>query len=107
MFFTEKAIEAMRKQSVSINIDSCDTCPHLDHSGSFTPGGAKPICGHHDAAYGRPGVKPEDWQKRRLKKGPDGKLIIPEWCPLRKGKPKVQRDPYEYKGVNYGPGLIS
>ena len=28
---------------------TCSTCPHLDHSGAFTPGGAKDICGHPSA----------------------------------------------------------
>ena len=27
----------------------CETCDHLEHSGAFTPGGAKDICGHGGA----------------------------------------------------------
>lgn len=27
----------------------CSTCKHLDHSGNWTKGGARPICGHPDA----------------------------------------------------------
>jgi len=35
---------------MKIEIDvRCATCHHRDHSGVFTPGGAKPICGHPDA----------------------------------------------------------
>ena len=29
---------------------NCRTCQYRDHSGAFTPGGAKNICGHSDAA---------------------------------------------------------
>ena len=31
----------MKKKIV---IESCSTCPHKDHSGQFTPGGAYPLC---------------------------------------------------------------
>ena len=30
-------------------IGNCHECRHIDHSGAFTPGGAKMICGHPDA----------------------------------------------------------
>lgn len=68
--------------AVCIKIEHCNMCPHVSHSGAFTPGGAKPICSHHGAAYDRPGVKPENWWQRQLTKDKSGNLIIPDWCPL-------------------------
>ena len=29
-----------------ININTCRDCKHLDHTGEFTKGGAKPCCNH-------------------------------------------------------------
>ena len=29
-----------------IEIKSCDECEYRDHTGAFTPGGAKPCCDH-------------------------------------------------------------
>ena len=80
---------------VFIEIRNCDDCPYIDHSGSFTPLGANPICGHSDAsdkatenkdinflvedALGNK-IKAEKyhWIHRVIK---DNK--IPTWCPLR------------------------
>lgn len=68
--------------TITVNIRSCEDCRHKDHSGAFTPGGARPICGHHDACskryleYDKYG-----WQQRVLPS--DG--AIPNWCPLKHG----------------------
>lgn len=35
--------------SVSIEIKNCGDCMYLEHSGAFTPGGAKPVCNGPDA----------------------------------------------------------
>lgn len=71
-----------------IKIKNCLDCPDRSHSGSFTKGGAWPVCDNNDVCYKRPGIKPEDWYKRRLpcKSGTreyNGK--IPAFCPLKKG----------------------
>lgn len=63
-----------------INIETCRDCRHRDHTGGFTPGGAKPCCGHPDTCQ-RLGY---DCFKRVI----DPPNIIPEWCPLR---PKTER----------------
>ena len=69
-----------------IIIESCKKCPHIDHSGNFTLGGAKPMCGEGSAVNpkeNRPFLKYRtmynDLTDRpyRVLKGP-----IPSWCPL-------------------------
>jgi hypothetical protein len=37
---------------ITIRINTCKDCRHLDHSGSFTVGGSRPVCGHRGACYG-------------------------------------------------------
>ena len=67
----------------TIRINNCDQCPHLSHSGAFTPGGAKPICGNRDACGKRKqNFDQFHWGQRILEKNSCGKLIIPKWCPL-------------------------
>ncbi len=77
---------------VFIEIDKCDDCPYLDHSGSFTSGGAKQICGHNEASekatrnkkFKTPAAL-YHWHHRRISANlKTGNLIIPRWCPLRK-----------------------
>lgn len=55
-------------------IENCGECRHADHSGAFTPGGARPICGHPDVIEAR-GF---DWAERIRPAG----QAIPDWCPL-------------------------
>ena len=31
-----------------IEVKSCNDCPHSDHTGAFTKGGAKPCCNHDE-----------------------------------------------------------
>lgn len=71
---------------VVVVYQNCLDCHHLDHSGSYTPGGAKLICGNSDACRtataGKKLKKKDDryhWKYRRVG---DGRKI-PDWCPLR------------------------
>jgi hypothetical protein len=57
-------------------------CKHLSHSGAFTPGGSKPTCDHHNACVARVVKDKWDWKNRVLAQNPDGKIVIPTWCPL-------------------------
>jgi len=63
-----------------IKIENCSQCPHKDHSGKFTPGGAYPICNHDKVCYE---IKELSWKTRIL---PNNNRIytniIPNWCPL-------------------------
>lgn len=73
---------------IVIVVNSCNDCQHQDHSGAFTPGGARLICGHQKAcnAATRDGrrsgsIRGDDryhWKHRQVGDG----TVIPEWCPL-------------------------
>ena len=67
---------------IKFTIKNCNECRHRDHSGAFTPGGAKPICGHGDACVKRVAESKDkyDWKNRVI----DPKTI-PDWCPLKRG----------------------
>jgi hypothetical protein len=84
---------------ITIIITDCNDCRHRDHSGAFTKGGTKPICGHplavdyatKDKKFPKPPIKGSGkdekyhWRHRVLKK--DGDLLkIPGWCPLKFGE---------------------
>jgi hypothetical protein len=82
----------VRELCVSVCLRTCQDCRHNDHSGAFTPGGAKQICGHSDAY--RWAVSSSAFQVDRKDK--DDKYHwkhrvindpkkIPEWCPLKHG----------------------
>lgn len=58
-----------------ITFHSCHNCPHVDHSGAFTVGGAKTICGHNETCKKRG----YEWYKRTIK---SMKGKFPSWCPL-------------------------
>jgi len=61
------------KQIVT-NIRTCHDCPHKDHTGSFTKGGAKDCCNH------RKTVESKGYDCfNRIIKDPNK---IPGWCPL-------------------------
>ena len=78
---------------ITVTINSCSSCRHLDHSGAFTPGGAKSICGHPDAK----GNSPPSRQRQHLSKDENHhwkwRVIQeeflsknqPDWCPLKLG----------------------
>lgn len=80
----------IRELQVTVCLRNCTDCAHSDHSGAYTPGGAKQICGHSDA------VKWATRDKQVNKKDKDDKYHwrhrvirdynkIPEWCPLKHG----------------------
>lgn len=75
---------------VQINLNACDECPHVSHSGAFTEGGARPCCDHKDAVESftkHRNIKGDykyHWKHRVIKKiNSDGTLKIPMNCPLR------------------------
>ncbi len=64
----------MDKIILAVHIKACGECPHLDHSGAFTEGGVKAICGNYYALD----LKRQDGWKFRVVNVES----IPEWCPL-------------------------
>lgn len=91
---------------IEVTIESCRDCRYIDHSGSFTPGGARTICNHPDVieivGEIKKIFKPNDYikhlnnQKSPLYKAAENYIhwehrviekTIPEWCPLKHGKP--------------------
>ena len=94
----------MKELTVTVVIKGCKSCRHKDHSGAFTHGGARNICGH-DAATKFVTIRtPEEFlaeypgyaDDARVKNNPHWKhhwyhrIIpnmneIPEWCPIRNG----------------------
>jgi hypothetical protein len=83
----------------TIILNTCHDCIYCDHSGSFTPGGAKPVC-HHPVKIKETGA---DWHDRVIPYETKDETIplrsgdritpmhyvkeIPQWCPLRRGEP--------------------
>lgn len=93
---------------VTVILNTCNDCRHLDHSGSFTVRGARPICGHDDACVERVTKEqflaeyPEyittidrkrvdsrfkyHWIHRVVTKNSKEKIKgIPKWCPVKHG----------------------
>lgn len=89
--------------NISFKITKCRQCRHIDHSGAFTKGGARTICGHSDAckvrrskhalkdeyrSYYTEMVK-DRWSSwkyhwfHRILDNPD--YEVPDWCPLLHG----------------------
>ena len=69
---------------ITVIIENCKDCRHKDHSGAFTVGGAKAICGHSGAVEiqvdkGR--KDPYHWKHRVL----NDDYSIPNWCPMKQG----------------------
>jgi len=76
-----------------IEIKNCSRCPHRDHSGAYTQGGAWPVChgpnvvdwASIDVDYNDPKAN-EKWSppilpvENRFTRTPTD--IIPTWCPL-------------------------
>jgi hypothetical protein len=99
---------------ISKTIHNCHGCRHRDHSGAFTPGGPKWICGHPDASEmvtaaknlrvltredyrnvnSQDAAKRAEGDKALKASGPYWKNRvlphrgerIPGWCPLKHGK---------------------
>ena len=67
---------------ITVIINNCEDCRHKDHSGAYTIGGAKPICGHDDACVKRKATFDKyDWNQRII----EDLNKIPNWCPLKLG----------------------
>jgi len=64
-----------------IIITSCHGCPFRDHSGGFTPGGAKPICMKTDPTRVLPFTAGLDHRDVPTRVATN---VIPSWCPLPK-----------------------
>ena len=82
---------------LTVTLNTCKDCLHLDHSGAFTPGGAKQICGaagKRNAPAGDP--EPWHWKHRVIE---DLSTTPPPWCPLR------QNDQVDLTGGRRGPNL--
>lgn len=45
---------------ITIRINTCNDCRHFQHSGAFTVGGMRPVCGHRGACYGNHAVVEEN-----------------------------------------------
>lgn len=87
---------------ITVEIKHCMQCRHRDHSGSFTAGGARQICGHGAACKARrtkAQFKKEypmyakdistDWRFHWYNRIVDKhikKRTIPTWCPLAHGE---------------------
>ena len=70
-------------KQIITNIDNCEQCPHNDHTGGFTQGGAKPTCGHPETIDS----KGHDCFLRVIpyfttRRGIHMPKMIPAWCPL-------------------------
>ena len=76
---------------ITVTINSCKDCRHKEHSGAFTSGGAKPVCGHSVAVNQRG----DGWSNRVIPYRTNFDKIsdkpyriaksIPNWCPLKNG----------------------
>lgn len=89
-------------------IKDCSDCPHRDHSGAFTPGGARPLCGHRDACNIKRASRKElkekypshhkeqmkenwkDWGWHWIHRVLDKTKDIPEWCPLKYDPTRIE-----------------
>jgi hypothetical protein len=93
----------MSKVTLKVVLKHCHQCRYIDHSGAFTIGGARDICGHYDAkehfpkktkqefykeypAYAKREPIPDEhwpyhWYNRII---PDVNQI-PDCCPLKYG----------------------
>ena len=64
-----------------IKVENCAGCRHLDHTGAFTPGGAKWCCVHPETCK----TKGHNCFDRIIESYPE----VPEWCPLQDEAGKV------------------
>ena len=83
---------------ITVEVNYCRQCRHVDHSGGFTKGGARTICGHSDACEVRKSKEEFTAEYPMYAKEFDGdfkyhwynRIIenekkIPDWCPLKHG----------------------
>lgn len=91
---------------ITVTLDNCSHCRHRDHSGSFTPGGAKQICGYpnvskwvlktnkntrNDNANGNLSESQLNkqcyyWKNRIVENHLKDKESFPVFCPLKHGE---------------------
>ena len=99
----EKRLNKNETLHITVEVRGCEDCRHTDHSGSFTHGGAREICGHSDACDEVRKTKEEFLKEYPMyaEREYDGKFryhwynrivdtymdkgTIPEWCPLKNG----------------------
>lgn len=67
---------------VTVEIKNCRGCHHVGHSGGYTPGGAKIICGHPDIVKI---IGCWDWKQRVIKESWMDHDEIPVFCPMLNG----------------------
>jgi hypothetical protein len=86
---------------IQVEIFHCFQCRHSDHSGAFTTGGARNICGHPNAAKIRASKEAfkAEYPKYWSEKNAEGwhhwsshwyhritpNTGVPDWCPLKGG----------------------
>jgi hypothetical protein len=86
----DPARAAYEEHDAVLRIKNCGKCPYVDHSGAFTPGGAKDICGHPEAvetftsSVDRDDPNQDKWHWRH--RAVDRELPPPAECPLRQPK---------------------
>jgi len=104
----EKRLDKNETLTITVCVRGCEDCRHIDHSGAFTPGGAKMICGHPDISENilkhKPHTRNDDanalsnnkkhdnhidkqcyyWRNRMVGKYIE-KGTIPYFCPLKNG----------------------
>lgn len=90
--------------TLTTKISNCNDCRHKSHSGTFTDGGAQPVCAHPNACDEfKDRKEPHHWKHRVLPYKLKSKMIgcmggkgiykpqpeytdgIPNWCPLKHG----------------------
>ena len=87
---------------ITVEVNSCRQCRHRDHSGGFTHGGARGICGHSDSCKERKSIDEfkteypmyademngdmKNWKYHWYNRIVDeNENEIPSWCPLKSG----------------------
>ena len=104
----EARLDKNETLTITVCVRGCEDCRHIDHSGAFTPGGAKMICGHPDISENilkhKPHTRNDDpnalsnnkkhdnhidkqcyyWRNRIVEKYIE-KGTIPYFCPLKNG----------------------
>ena len=74
-------------KQIIININNCEECSHVDHTGGYTRGGAKPCCDHDDITSKTPDCFKRIIPYKRIDSDISNLTIcvpkkIPKWCPL-------------------------
>lgn len=68
---------------IIIDIEKCDPCPHLEHTGALTEGGSKPCCNHPITVKERGNNCFKRVIPYKITDNLNWKVkMIPKWCPL-------------------------